>query len=162
MNWIAYLFSGILFGFADWFFVQALQERRQLLSENFPFAAAFLSIMNFLVWILPLLPVISDTARRYKRCWVSGGAASLVWAAAMLSYYGWGAYQMASGKLPGWGHLNMHLSSPSEYQGKVWPTVIAVMGGEFKEWIAFAIISGFFAGVILCAIFRLGRQGQAS
>lgn len=158
MNYLLYLLVGLGFGFTDWYFVQALQERRALLAESMPLAAQFLTAVNFLIWLLPLALVVRHSAWHQKQCWASGLAAALTWGSAMLAYYGWGAYLMASGQLPGWTHLNQHLEGPHEYQGLVWPTVRAVMGTEFKSWIAFAIPAGFLAGITLCATFRLDRS----
>lgn len=161
VNYLLYFLIGLGFGFGDWYFVQALQERRQLLAEGLPLAAQFLTAVNFLVWLLPLALVVMHSARRYKPCWQSGLAAALVWGSAMLAYYGWGAYLMAGGNLPGWSHLNRHLEGPHEYQGLVWSTVRSVMGAEFKDWIVFAIPAGFLIGLLLCALIRFeeNRRG---
>ena len=103
MNYLLYFLIGLGFGFGDWYFVQALQERRQLLAEGLPLAAQFLTAVNFLVWLLPLALVVMHSARRYKQCWQSGLAAAW-FGQRMLAYYGWGAYLMAGGNLPGWSH----------------------------------------------------------
>lgn len=96
-RWLVYILIGLIFGWADWYFLdflasfsrnQALNDAIYQLPALFQMGiVAIFIILNYGVWLIPVIPTAVYEMKFSYSVWRAALAAVTVWSAALLSYY---------------------------------------------------------------------------
>lgn len=141
-RYYAYLIVGLIFGLADWYFVDWINA--QLSSPEITSAKirTALKLANVLVWLAPIVPVLIYETRRAANPWQPMLAGALVWSAAIVAYYSLYAWLLSQGRIVGWEHLSIHLGSEKGFWVDFWSVARVTFLKEFRDWIWVALVGG--------------------
>ena len=163
-RWWIYVLIGLCFGIVDWYFLDLLASlgQNQAINDQLNQAFGILRLLvvivlvglNYGIWLVPVIPAAIYEMRRSQSLKQAALAAAIVWAAAMVSYYGYYTILLMFAGLPQMEfmlYLN-HLSP--DYWTNWWPSFRNVILGQFLMWVLISLIAGPIVGLISAAIYR--------
>ncbi len=162
-RWLVYCLLGLVFGVADWHFLQLLVVIPwQRLSGSSPVGQLLLLPvivgLNWGIWLVPVVPVAIHEARRSASVWLSAVAAMVVWCTAILAYYLYYTILIAFWGLP---HMESLLVL-REHSATFWQdwsaTFRSLILGQVAEWIIVAVVGGAIVGAGSGAIYLYTRR----
>ena len=154
-RWWLFALVGLAFGVLDWFVVQWTASSS--LFSVLP--VIWVSGFNALVWLIPILPVVSHTANRATAWHSAPLAGMLTWGCAVVSYYLFYALRLALGQVVGWEHLNIFAGKENGFWqifGQAFKRLILV---QTLEWLWVGLLGGFLIGLLVRWLRR--SPGQA-
>lgn len=157
-RWLMYIAVGLVFGIADWYFLDLLAslDQDQALSDNLFKAPAYIRSLivivlvasNYGVWLVPVIPVAIYEMKRSRSLRRAAISAVIVWSAAMLSYYAYYAFMLMFVGLPNMDFMLFTNHQSVSYWENWWGPFRRVILNQIMEWIGIAIIGGAIVGTI--------------
>lgn len=146
---LLYGLIGLVFGVCDWFYLDWLGHhiswgalRQSIL------VVPIILIMNYGIWLVPILPVVFFEARRAIKITSPMLAGALTWSCAIFSYYFYYAVLLSFGKLIHFEHLSILGEKGENFWYEYWQMFKGIILGQFLEWIIIAIIGGAVLGAL--------------
>jgi hypothetical protein len=109
-RWWIYLLIGIGFGILDWYYLDLLASigRNPTISDRLNEATGIIRLLviglligsNYGIWLVPVIPVSIFEWRRSHSLGQAALAAAILWAGAMVGYYGYYAILLLFAGLP--------------------------------------------------------------
>ena len=159
-RWWKYLLTGLLFGVADWYFLQGLATLTSRLNTVNVFIVwqllivALIVAANWGIWLVPIIPAAIYEERQSHSLLQAGLAGILLWCAAIFSYYAFYTYLLL---FDGIIHLEFMLYQ-NRYSPSYWedflPPFRRLILGQFLEWIGVAVVGGAMVGVVSALLYR--------
>ncbi len=155
-RWWLYGLFGLGFGILDWHFLGLLASlgQNQTLNDQLNQTTGILRLLivillislNYGIWLVPVFPAAISEMRHSQSLTQAALAGALVWASAVVSYYGYYAILLMFVGLPQMEFMpySNHLSP--EYWSNWWPSFRAVILGQFLMWGLIALIAGPVVG----------------
>lgn len=152
---ILYACIGLLFGVIDWFYLDWLANAWSGASITPALGIPLVLMMNYGVWLVPIIPVAFYEARRAERMSAPMVAGALTWSLAMVSYYAYYALLLSLGKLVHLEHLSLFGPKHETFWREYWGVFNRIILSQYLEWTAIAVVGGAAAGA---AAFWLTRR----
>jgi hypothetical protein len=153
-RFLLYTILGLAFGVIDWFYLDSLAHFSWGKLGNSILVVPIIILMNYGIWLVPLIPVVIHEARRAQR-WLSPAFAGiLTWSSAILSYYAYYAALLSTGRLPNLEHLNIFGEKDESFWAGYWEMFHRIITFQFLEWIVIAVIGGAAIGALSYLLFR--------
>lgn len=161
-RWPYYLLIGLIFGVLDWFYLDWLARGLgPNLGENPFFVIPVIILLNYGIWLVPVIPVILYEIRQADQVKTPILAAILTWCSALFSYYAYYAILLSTGQLPNLTHLSLFGSRYVGFWRDYWAMFRWIILSQFLEWIPIAIIGGsIIAGLLWWLIKKPHRKAQ--
>lgn len=144
-RWWLFALVGLAFGVLDWYIVQWTASSS--LFSVLP--GIWVSGFNALVWLIPILPVVSHTAKRATAWHSAPLAGMLTWGSAVISYYACYGLMLSLGRVTGWEHLNVFWGKEHEFWGVFWQAFKPLILLQILEWLWVALLGGFMLGALV-------------
>ncbi len=168
-SWRIYVLIGLCFGILDWYFLDLLASlgKNQALNESINQAPVYISILvviiivslNYGIWLVPVIPAAIYETKRSKSVRSAAISAVIVWAAAMVSYYGFYAILLMFVGLPNLDFMLFSNRVSTQYWIDWWPMFQKLILGQFLEWIVIAVICGSIVGTLSAYVYnRLSKR----
>jgi hypothetical protein len=163
-RWWKYLLTGLVFGIADWFFLQGLASVTSRINGDNLFIVwqllivALIIAANWGIWLVPAIPAAIYEERQSQSLWRAGLACVIVWSAAIFSYYAFYTYLLL---FDGVIHLEFMLYSNRQsptYWEDFMPPFHRLIIEQILEWIGVAIVGGVVVGVVSALLYRRFQQ----
>ena len=163
-RWMIYIIVGLVFGLADWYFLEFLASfsRNPALNDAIyqsPWIlqlmiVAVIVLLNYGVWLIPVIPVSIYEMRYSQSIWRAALTAMLVWSTALISYYAYYSFLLMFVGLPNLGFMlySNHLST--SYWLEWWPPFRRVIVDQLMEWIGIPLIAGSLVGFLSAYIYK--------
>lgn len=169
-RWLFYGIIGLFFGIVDWYYLDLLASTLQKMDEglgleNAPaplqlLIIAVILLLNWGIWLVPVIPVALFEAKRSKSIGLSALAAVTVWSLAIVGYYLHYTFLLMFWGLPHMDFMlfaNRHL--PTYWQD--WkPAFQRVILSQFFEWLGVALFGGALVGGLTGAAYRRFVSGK--
>jgi hypothetical protein len=148
-RWFIYGLSGILFGVIDWYYLNLLGRFPWGNLGNSLFIVPVIIVLNYGIWLLPVLPITIHESRVSRSALRSALAGALCWSCSIISYYFFYTLLLAFWGLPNMEHL-LILGSKQVGFGQEWNTAFReIILNQVFEWLPIAIIGGSLIGLIV-------------
>jgi hypothetical protein len=149
LRWVHYAVTGLVFGVLDWFYLIWLTfDIRQALTLNPTLEKGLLTLLNFGIWLVPIVPIVIIESRKALNAKGPAYAGMLTWCAAILSYYGYYALLLSFGKLPGTNYLDVLGSKYDGFWHEYWLKLRYLILEQVLEWLPIALIGGAALGIL--------------
>lgn len=162
-GWI-YLLIGIGFGILDWYYLDLLGSlgRKPGLNDALNqaseivrlLAVAFMIASNYGIWLVPVIPASIIEWRRSHSLGRAALAAAVLWAGAMVGYYGYYALLLLFTGLPGMEFMLYSSHLAPGYWADFWPSFKNLIIGQFLMWLLIALIAGPVVGWFSAIIYK--------
>ncbi len=149
-----YAAIGLIFGVLDWFYLDWLAHLSWGALGQSMLVVPLILILNYGIWLVPVIPIAIYSARRADRIVTPVIAAVITWVCAMVGYYGFYALQLSLGKLPNLEHLNLFAEKYPGFWLDYWRMFNRVILSQFLEWSVIAVVCGSILGAIIYKIAR--------
>ena len=149
-----YAAIGLIFGVLDWFYLDWLAHLSWGSLGQSIIAVPIILIMNYGIWLVPVLPIAIYAARHADRIASPVLASTITWVCAMVGYYGFYALQLSLGKLPNYEYLNIFGEKYTGFWLDFWRMFNWIILSQFLEWSVIAVVCGSILGAIIYKIFR--------
>lgn len=164
-RWLIFILLGLAFGILDWYYLDLLasigrnesfnNQMQQSVELVRLIGIVVILVLNYGIWLVPVIPAAVFEYIRTRVIWRAVLSASLVWSAAIISYYTYYTFLLMFAGLPGMEFmLFVHRNLPS-YWNDWWVSFQQVILNQFMEWIWVAIVGGTIAGALSAAGVRL-------
>ena len=148
-RWTLYTLIGLVFGVVDWFYLDWLTfDLRQALALNPVLEKGILTLLNFGVWLVPILPIVIVESRKAASVKGPAYAGMLTWSAAIFSYYGYYALLLSLGKLHGWPYLNIFGPKFDGFWLEYWRRLRYLILEQILQWLPVALVGGALLGIL--------------
>lgn len=148
-RWLKYTLIGLGFGILDWYYLDLLAHFSWGPLGNSILVIPFILLLNYGIWLVPVIPVTWVEARRGKGALIPALAGVLTWSCAIFSYYAYYTVLLSLGVLPNLQHLGL---LGERYPG-FWQDWLAmfqrIIANQFLEWIPIAMIGGGITGALV-------------
>ena len=163
-RWPFYILLGLAFGILDWYFLDLLASIGQ--NEAFTnqiqqsgdlvrlLAVLVLLGLNYGIWLVPVIPAAVIEYSRRRVIWRAALSASVVWSAAIFSYYAFYTFLLMAAGLPGMEFMLYANRQQPTYWSDWWISFQQVILNQFVEWIGIAIVGGTIVGALSAAAAR--------
>lgn len=142
-RWYIYILIGLIFGIFDWFYLDWLARGiGPNLGENPFIVIPIILILNYGIWLLPIIPVVIYEIHQTEKIKSPMLAGILTWCCALFSYYTYYAILLSLGKLPNLAHLNVLGARYDSFWRDYGAMFKRVILFQFLEWIPIAVIGG--------------------
>lgn len=148
-RWFGYGLVGILFGIADWYYLDGLAHFPWGPLENIPFMVLVVIGLNYGIWLLPVLPVTFFESRKSRLASRSALAGAICWSSSILSYYAYYAVLLALGMLPNLENLNILGEKPAGFWQDFGTAFHNIILDQVLEWLPIALIGGVLVGLFV-------------
>lgn len=153
-RFLLYTQIGLVFGIIDWFYLNGLAHISWGSLGQSILVIPIILLLNYGIWLVPILPVVIFEARRTNKRMVPMLAGALTWSCAMVSYYAYYAILLSLGKLPNLEHLNIFGEKYESFWLEYWQMFNRVILNQFLEWIVIAIVGGAILGALAFRLFH--------
>lgn len=147
-RFLLYTLAGLVFGVIDWFYLNWLAHISWGGLEQSILAVPVILLMNFGIWLVPLIPAVIFEVRHSDKMIFPVLAGALTWCCAIFSYYLYYAVLLSLGKLINLEHLNIFGEKHESFWPEYWEMFKRVILDQFFEWIFIAIIGGAVVGAL--------------
>lgn len=147
-RFLLYILIGLVFGVIDWFYLNWLADISWGSLEQSILVVPIILLMNFGIWLVPLLPVAFFEVRHSDKMIFPVFAGALTWSCAIFSYYTYYAILLSLGKLIHLEHLNIFGEKYETFWPEYWQMFNRIILNQFFEWIIIAIIGGAVIGAL--------------
>jgi hypothetical protein len=149
LRWGLYALTGLVFGVLDWFYLIWLTfDLSQALTLNPALEKGLLTLFNFGIWLVPILPIVIIESRKAPNVKSPAYAGMLTWGTAILSYYAYYASLLSFGKLPLTEHLNVFGPKFDGFWYEYWLKLRYLIIEQVLEWLPIALIGGAALGIL--------------
>jgi len=149
LRWGLYALTGLVFGVLDWFYLIWLTfDFRQALTLNPTLEKGLLTLLNFGIWLVPIVPIVIIESRKALNVKTPAYAGMLTWSAAILSYYAYYASLLSLGKLTLTEHLNVFGPKFDGFWYEYWLKLRYLVLEQVLEWLPIALIGGAALGIL--------------
>ena len=157
-RWILYTLIGLIFGVLDWYYLNWLtHDLGQALMANPIFWRVVKNILNYGIWLVPIIPVVVIESRKAANLKGPAYAGMLTWGAAVFSYYGHYGLLLSLGKLPSWDYLNIFGPKFDGFWIDYWRKLRYIIFEGVLQWLPIALLGGALLGLLA---WRLLHQPQ--
>jgi hypothetical protein len=163
-RWMGYALLGLVFGLADWYFLDLLQtlSQDQAINARLEAANAFVRLVivvaiiaaNYGIWLVALVPAAIYEIKRSGSVRRAALASVVVWSAALVSYYAFYAFMLMWVGLPQMEFMLFANRGLPGYWADWWPPFRRVIVDQFLEWIGIAVVGGAIVGAMTALAFR--------
>lgn len=148
-RWFLYGLVGLLFGIADWYYLDGLAHFKWGAFGNSLLVVPVIIALNYGIWLLPVLPIAIYESRTSCSARQTALAGALCWSTSIIGYYIYYTLLLAFRGLP-----NMeHLLIIGERQAGFWHEwSIAfknIILNQVLEWLPIAIVGGCLVGLLV-------------
>jgi hypothetical protein len=148
-RWTLYTLIGLVFGVVDWFYLDWLTfDLRQALALNPVLEKGILTLLNFGIWLVPILPIVIVESRKAANVKGPAYAGMLTWSTAILSYYSYYAALLSFGKLRGWPYLNIFGPKFDGFWLEYWRRLRYLILEQILQWLPVALVGGALLGIL--------------
>lgn len=156
-RFLLYSLLGLAFGVFDWYYLDGLAHFPWgPLGENL-IVVPIIILLNYGIWLVPVIPVAIYEARRSQRARSSALASALTWSAALLGYYAYYTVLLAFWGLPQMEHMLVFTTRSATFWQDWWVTFDRVILAQLLDWLPVGILGGAIIG-FLTARFALRRS----
>jgi hypothetical protein len=153
-RWIFYILIGVSFGIFDWFYLDWLATGvAPRLIENRIIAILIITLMNYGIWLVPIIPVVIYEAKHAPTIKGPIKAGILTWCCALLSYYVLYAALLSLGKLPHMEGFYVFGEQFESFRVQYWMVLRNIVLFQLLEWLPIGIIGGGITGALAWWIF---------
>lgn len=154
-RWIIYILIGLFFGIIDWFYLDWLSSGLgPNLGENPFLIIPILILMNYGIWLVPIIPVVLYETKHAQTIKGPVLAGILTWCCALLSYYAFYAILLSLGKLPHMEGFNVFGEQFDSFWMQYWEMFRRIILFQLLEWLPIGVIGGGLSGAITWWICR--------
>jgi hypothetical protein len=163
-RWLVYILIGLIFGWADWYFLdflasfsqnQALNDAVYELPVLFRLVIVGIIIaLNYGVWLIPVIPTAVYEMKFSSSVWRAALAAAIVWSAALLSYYAYYTFLLMYIGLPNLDFMLFSNRHAATYWIDFWPPFRRVILDQIVEWIGIGIVGGAIISTISAYFYK--------
>ena len=154
-RWHVYVLIGLVFGVLDWFYLDWLSRGLgPNLGENPFIVIPIMIVLNYGIWLVPIIPVVIYEARRAEHIKSVMLAGILTWCCALFSYYTYYASLLSLGKLPHLAHLSLFGGRYAGFWRDYWAMFKYLILYQFLEWTPIAVIGGGVIAALAWWLFR--------
>ena len=167
-RWLTFVLLGLAFGILDWYYLDLLASigRNESFNNQMQQSAELVRLIGVVVILalnygIRLVPVIPSAVFEYTRTrvlWRAVVSASVVWSAAIFSYYTYYTFLLMFAGLPGMEFMLFANCDLPSYRNDWWVSFQQVILNQFIEWIGVAIVGGAIVGALSAAGVRLFLQ----
>jgi hypothetical protein len=147
-RWFFYVLVGIIFGVFDWYYLDVLAHFQWGDLGNSLFVIPVILMLNYGIWLLPILPVTIFESRVTLSARRSALAGAVCWTSSIISYYIYYTLLLAFWGLP---HME-HMLILGEKQSGFWQQWALVFQkiilNQVFEWLPIAIVGGSLIGLL--------------
>ncbi len=148
-QFLLYALIGLVFGVIDWFYLNWIATISWGSLGESILVVPIIIVMNFGIWLVPLIPVAIREAKRSQKISKPIFAGMLTWSCAIFSYYAYYAILLSLGKLPHLEHLNVLGEKSESFWAEYWNMFNRIITNQFLEWIVIALIGGGTIGALV-------------
>jgi hypothetical protein len=163
-RWLVYILIGLIFGWADWYFLdflasfsqnQALNDVVYELPVLFRLGIVGITIaLNYGIWLIPVVPTANYEMKFSSSVRRAALAATVVWSAALLSYYAYYTYLLMFIGLPNLDFMLFSNRHAATYWIDFWPPFRRVILDQIVEWIGIGTVGGAIIGTISAYFYK--------
>jgi hypothetical protein len=163
-RWLIYIAVGLVFGIADWYFLDLLPSLSQNPALNdrlaqVPAAVQLLFVVaimaaNFGIWLVPVVPAAIYKVKHSHSLPLAALTAVIVWVSALVSYYGWYTLMLMFAGLPNLDFMLYANRQSPTYWVDFWPPFRRVILNQFGEWLWVAVLGGAVVGILSALLYR--------
>ncbi len=141
-----YIMIGIVFGIADWHYLDWLAHVPWGAMGSQPWMVPVVIALNYGIWLAPVLPIAVFDGRASRSAKNSALAAAACWTGAILSYYLYYTALLAFGRLPHMEGLTLFQEwSPGFWEA--WSGAFQrIILNQVIEWLPVSVLGGAFLG----------------
>ena len=160
-RWLIFILLGLAFGILDWYFLDVLASigRNESFNNQMQqsaelvrlFGAVVILALNYGIWLVPVIPAAVFEYIRTRVLWRAVVSASVVWSAAIFSYYTYYTLLLMFTGLPGMEFMLFAQRDLPSYWNDWWVSFQQVILNQFIEWIGVAILGGAIVGALSAA-----------
>lgn len=147
-RFLLYILTGLVFGVIDWFYLNWLAHISWGILEQSILVVPIILLMNFGIWLVPIIPVVMYEARGAEKPVSTMFAGILTWSCAIFSYYFYYAILLSAGKLLHLEHLNIFGEKSETFWSEYWQMFNKIILSQFLEWIIIALVGGAVMGLL--------------
>lgn len=146
-RWWVYGLIGLLFGVADWYYLDGLAHFPWGGLANSALVVPLLIALNYGIWLLPVVPVTWHESRVSGKARSSAVAGALCWVSSIFGYYLFYTLLLAFWGLP---NMEQYLVLGEKQPGfwQEWNVVFQkIIVDQVLEWLPLAMIGGAIVGL---------------
>ncbi len=160
-RWLIYASVGFLFGIADLYYLNLLAHFPWGKLQNNPIVIPIIILLNYGIWLVPVLPVTFYESRTSGAVSRSAMAGALCWVCSIISYYIYYLLLLAF-----WGLPNMeHLLVVGPKQAGFWQewsvAFQKIILNQVIEWLPIALVGGSLVGIAVWWIMSHYQSGSS-
>jgi hypothetical protein len=146
-RWLIYSLVGFLFGIADWYYLNFLAQLSWGKLQNNPIVIPIIILLNYGIWLVPVLPVTFYESRTSRSASRSALAGALCWVCSIAGYYIFYLLLLAFWGLPNMEYLLIQGSKQAGFW-QAWSSAFQkIILNQVIEWLPIALIGGALVGI---------------
>lgn len=157
-RWLIFILLGLAFGILDWYFLDLLASigRNESFNNQMQQSSELVRLigvvvllgLNYGIWLVPVIPAAVFEYKRTRVIWRAALSASVVWSAAIFSYYTYYTFLLMFAGLPGMEFMLFANRQLPSYWNDWRVSFQQVILNQFMDWIGVAIVGGAIVGAL--------------
>ena len=146
-RWLIYVLVGLLFGLADWYYLNILTQFPWGKLQNNPIVIPLIILLNYGIWLVPVLPITFYESRTSRSVSRSAMAGALCWACSIASYYVFYLLLLSFWGLPNMEHLLILGPKQAGFWQEWSDAFQKIILNQVIEWLPIALVGGSLVGI---------------